>query len=117
MNIVADENVDKQIVDRLRRDGHNVTWVAELEPGINDNAVLLRSRNLSAILITADKDFGELVFRQHLHHSGVLLLRLAGLKPDQKAGIVAEVFQSHAEELRDRFSVVSRRSIRLRGKQ
>lgn len=114
MKIVADENVDKQIVDRLRANGHTVLWVAELEPGIDDGTVLLQSRELNAILITADKDFGELVFRQHLHHSGVVLIRLAGLTPDQKAETVAAVFHTYAELLPDRFAVVSERAIRLR---
>ena len=85
MKIVADESVDKQIVDRLRADGHEVLFVAELDPGIDDETVLLRSRQSSALLLTADKDFGELVFRQRLLHSGVLLIRLAGLTPDRKA--------------------------------
>ena len=62
MKIVADESVDRQIVDRLRADGHEVLFVAELDPGIDDETVLLRSRQSSAILLTADKGFGELVF-------------------------------------------------------
>jgi hypothetical protein len=37
--VVADENVDKEIVDRLRADGHSVAWIAEDEPGIDDQAV------------------------------------------------------------------------------
>ncbi len=44
MKIVADENVDKQIVDRLRAAGHNVLYIAELDPGIDDDAVLAKSR-------------------------------------------------------------------------
>lgn len=40
MNFLADEGVDKQIVERLRRDGHDVLYVAEMEPGITDEIVL-----------------------------------------------------------------------------
>ena len=39
MRIVADESIDKQIVDRPRAGGHAVLFVAELEPGIDDAAV------------------------------------------------------------------------------
>ena len=85
MKIVADESVDKQIIDRFRAQGHNILFIAELDPGIDDETVLLRSRQSNAILLTADKDFGELVFRQRLLHSGILLIRLAGLTPDRKA--------------------------------
>ena len=114
MKIVADESVDKQIVDRLRADGHEVLFVAELDPGIDDETVLLRSRQSSALLLTADKDFGELVFRQRLLHSGVLLIRLAGLTPDRKAELVAAIFERHGEELLTGFAVVSKRTLRLR---
>lgn len=44
MKIVADESVDRQVVDRLRAGGHIVLYVAEIAPGIDDQAVLLRSR-------------------------------------------------------------------------
>lgn len=112
MKIVADENVDKQIVDRLA--GHNVLYIAELDPGIDDNAVLARSRESDAVLLTADKDFGELVFRQRLLHSGVVLIRLAGLDPETKAELVATAFEQHADELASGFAVLSRRALRVR---
>ena len=100
--------------DRLRADGHEVLYIAELEPGVDDETVLLRSRQSSAILLTADKDFGELVFRQRLLHAGVLLIRLAGLTPDRKAELVAAIFDVHGEELATGFAVLSVRALRLR---
>ena len=114
MKIVADENVDQQIVDRLRSDGHDVLFIAELDPGIDDDAVLRKSRESSAVLLTADKDFGELVFRQHSLHSGVILIRLAGLEPEAKAQLVATAFEEHADELKLGFAVLSKRTFRLR---
>jgi predicted nuclease of predicted toxin-antitoxin system len=63
MNILADESVDRQIVERLRQDGHEVLYIAEMEPSIEDDLVLERANERSALLVTADKDFGELVFR------------------------------------------------------
>jgi predicted nuclease of predicted toxin-antitoxin system len=114
VKIVADESVDKQIVQRLRVDGHEILFVAELDPGIDDETGLGHSRQANAVLLTADKDFGELVFRQHLLHSGVLLIRLAGLKPDVKAELVATAFEQHAEEFRAGFAVLSGRALRLR---
>ena len=85
MRLVADENVEKKIVDRLRADGHDVIFIAEDEPGIDDGDVLNRSLQSDRLLLTADKDFGEMVFRQRLLHSGILLIRLAGVIPDVKA--------------------------------
>jgi len=114
LKIVADESIDKQIVDRLRSDGHDVVSIAELDPGIEDEAVLLRSRESNSVLLTADKDFGELVFRQRLLHSGIVLIRLAGLKPETKAELVVTAFARHADDLSLGFAVLSRRALRLR---
>jgi predicted nuclease of predicted toxin-antitoxin system len=114
VKIVADESVDKQIVDKLRTQGHEVLYIAELDPGIDDETVLLRSRESNALLLTADKDFGDLVFRQRLLHSGVLLIRFAGLTSDEKASTIAGVFELHGEAMSKRFAVLSKRSLRLR---
>ena len=91
MNLLADEGVDRPVVERLRQDGHDVLYVAESSPSVSDEEVLEQANSRSAVLLTADKDFGELVFRQGLVHSGVVLLRLAGLASVTKAELVAEV--------------------------
>lgn len=114
MRIFADESVDKQIVDRLRDEGHAVEFVAEIEPGIGDDEVLLRSVESHAILLTADKDFGDLVFRQRRLHSGVLLLRFPGVEPHAKADLVARVLARHPREISAGFAVLSERALRIR---
>ena len=114
MNLLADESVDKPIVDRLRQDGHTVLYIAELDPSIDDDAVLHRANQNSALLITADKDFGELVFRMGQIHAGVVLLRLAGLSPETKAGIASAVFTDRGHELLFAFSVISPGMVRIR---
>jgi predicted nuclease of predicted toxin-antitoxin system len=111
---VADENIDKEIVDRLRADGHNVVYIADDDGGIDDQTVLDRSLRFDGVLLTADKDFGDLVFRQRLLHSGVLLIRLAGINSDVKAGLVAATFDQHGEELSSGFAVLNKRSLRFR---
>ena len=114
MNLLADESVDHPTVERLRQEGHDVLYIAEMEPGIADNVVLSRANEKSALLVTADKDFGELVFRQKLVNSGVLLLRLAGLSLETRAGIVADVLREREHELLQAFSVISPGMVRIR---
>jgi predicted nuclease of predicted toxin-antitoxin system len=87
VNFVANEGVDRPVVERLRQDGHDVVYVAELSPSITDTEVLQQANDRRSVLLTADKDFGELVFRQGLVHSGAILLRLAGLANVTKAEI------------------------------
>lgn len=76
---LADENVDLPIIARLRELGYNVQSVAEGWPSLNDTQVLQWALERQAVLLTEDKDFGELVFRQRRMNSGSL--RLAGLPP------------------------------------
>ena len=54
MNLLADESIDRQIVDKLRQDGHEVLYVAELAPSEPDEKVLYRANSLQAVLITAE---------------------------------------------------------------
>lgn len=117
MNLLADESVDRLIVERLRADGHYVAYVAELDPGITDLEVLQQANELPALLITSDKDFGELVFQQGLDTAlGVVLIRLSGVSAVRKAELVSEAFQQHANDFPQSFSVVSAGRLRIQAK-
>jgi predicted nuclease of predicted toxin-antitoxin system len=117
MNLVADEGIDGHIIARLRQDGHDVLYIAEIEPSISDDIVLSHANAQEALLLTEDKDFGELVFRQGLVHTGVVLIRLAGLSSETKAAMVSTVFRDHGAELSDAFSVISPGTVRIRHRQ
>ena len=56
MNFLADEGVDFPVVQRLRSDGHEVLYVAEMAPGVSDETVLATANDRNALLLTADKD-------------------------------------------------------------
>jgi predicted nuclease of predicted toxin-antitoxin system len=114
MNIVADEGVDKQIVDRLRQDGHMVVYIAEESPGSTDDVILDLANAQESILVTADKDFGELVYRLNRVMKGVILVRLPGIQPDTKAAIVALALATHSAEMLGAFSVISPGNLRIR---
>lgn len=114
MNFLADESVDGQIVERLRQDGHVVLYVAEMAPGITDDQVLEKANENQALLMTIDKDFGELVFRLGRVHNGVVLVRLGGLSAQSKAEIVAVAISQYAASLGNSFSVISPGRIRIR---
>ncbi len=114
MNFLADESVDRQIVERLRQDGHQVRYVAEMEPGVSDEIVLDLATRERSLLITADKDFGELIFLQQRMMSGVILIRLTGLSPMNKAEMIASVLKKHGVELDQAFTVIMAGAIRIR---
>lgn len=114
MNFLADESVDRQTVAHLRNDGHAVIYVAETNPGAPDETVLGLANQRKCVLITADHDFGEMVFRQGLAAEGVVLVRLFGLSPTTKASIVSTAVAQHAPELSGAFSVVTPGFVRIR---
>ncbi len=114
MNLLCDEGVDRQIVEELRRAGHAVLYVAEMEPGVDDPTVLRHANEHGALLVTEDKDFGELVYRQNSIHRGVVLVRLAGVSSPGKARAVCAAFAQHGAEMAHAFTVLSPGRLRIR---
>ena len=116
MNFVADESVDQPIITHLRDNGHTVKAVVEMEPGITDETVLDLANQENAMLLTADKDFGELVFRDCRYAFGIILLRLSGLPPKAKSKIVADAISDHSDKIPQTFTVISSHTVRIRPK-
>ncbi len=104
----------KPIVDHLRSLNHEIIYVLEISPGIDDDKVLALARKEQAVLLTTDTDFGELIFRLKEVTHGVILLRLAGLSKEQKQTKVALVLKDHKNEISGAFSVVTKNTIRIR---
>ena len=79
-----------------------------------DDIILKIARKEKRILITRDKDFGELVFRLNRAHAGVILIRLEGFDTEQRGQIVCNLIDQHRKELENSFSVIQRGIIRIR---
>jgi predicted nuclease of predicted toxin-antitoxin system len=114
MNLLADECVAAEVIARLRADGHAVEAAGDAAPGASDDDVLARAAGSGRVLVTADKDFGELVYRLGRAHAGVVLLRLAGMSPEDRAEIISAVFRDRAAELPGSFAVVEPDTVRIR---
>lgn len=114
MTFLADESVDRPIVARLRADGHVVAAIAEDAPSLPDDAVLARAVAAGVVLLTSDKDFGDLVYRDRLPHAGILLMRLFGLSEQEQCDVVARAVATRGAELPDAFSVLTRDALRVR---
>lgn len=114
MNLMADEGVDKPIVDALRRCGFDVNYILESYQGADDDFILKLANEQQRILLTQDKDFGELVFRVKSAHFGVVLIRLNGYSSVDKADIVTKLLLIHQMELINAFTVIQPNAIRIR---
>lgn len=114
MRLLADESVDGPIVDRLRADGHDVPSIGEDAPGLPDEGVLARAFAEGAVLLTQDKDFGELVYRRRLPHAGVLFVGLSGLDETTKCELVSRAVAENGTALPGAFSVLTEDALRIR---
>jgi predicted nuclease of predicted toxin-antitoxin system len=117
LRILADENVEPEIIERLRNEGHDVEWISDVSPGTDDDRVMDLADAESRVLLTQDKDFGKIAVFWRGMSSGVALLRLRGLDPRSKANLTASALEEHAEELtggRPHFVVVEPGRVRVR---
>jgi len=114
LSLLADENIDQRLVSSLRLAGIFVYSVAESSPGITDEEVMTLSENLSAMILTDDKDFGEIVFRKQRSCRGIVLLRLTGVDYSRKADHVIQVIDRYGSEMIGKFVVITAERVRIR---
>lgn len=113
MHILADENFPGDAVAVLRGQGHDVLWMRTYSPGITDREVLALAQTQNRIVITFDKDFGELAFRSGLPaSSGIVLFRLASTSAAKVVLITITAFETRTEWA-GHFSVVEEDRIRV----
>jgi predicted nuclease of predicted toxin-antitoxin system len=114
LRFLCDSDVDRPLVDRLREDGHEVFYMTEIKADSLDEEVLEQANSAKAVLITRDKGFGQLVFRQGLAAHGVLLIRLAGVPMQERKDLLSRAVQQHGHEFEGAFSVLSKGGLRIR---
>ncbi len=114
MRILADENFPGLSVQELRRLGHDVLWARTDMPGISDSAMLTLAQDERRLLVTLDKDFGELTFRlKQPAMYGVILFRMKMSDPRIASVKMANIIESRSDWV-GHFSVVEDDRIRMR---
>ena len=114
MKFLADESVDFPIIQLLRRQGFDVRAVSEEFPSKDDGFVLEEANRDDRLLITLDKNFGELIYRLQRVSQGVILLRLEELNSNDKAILLLKVIEDRSDELCNAFTVVKKEMVRIR---
>lgn len=82
MKLVADENLDQSIINFLTKNGFEVFSIAKSFSGASDREVLIKTSELNGILLTEDKDFGEIIFSYNIESLSVILLRYQKMELD-----------------------------------
>jgi predicted nuclease of predicted toxin-antitoxin system len=113
MRVLADESCDFAVVRALRAAGHDVTAVVESHPGACDEDVIQLALSEQRVLITEDKDFGQLLHAAGGANVGVVFVRFPAAARAELAATVEDLFAKHGSELPDRFAVVQPGRLRI----
>jgi predicted nuclease of predicted toxin-antitoxin system len=114
MKILSDANVPQRLSNALRAEGHDVYAACERMPQSSDAEILNRAQAERRIILTFDKDFGELAFRAHLPaKSGVILVRLEIVAHEMIVKRVLEVMNSR-DDWSGNFTTITDRRVRQR---
>ena len=113
MKFLADVNIEKTIVDELKKMGHDILWVADVDRHLDDLSIFKIARKETRILLTNDKDFGEIVFRQKLAPTGIVLFRVKGQDVREKVKLLKKLLAVYSDKIANHFVVVARDKIRF----
>jgi predicted nuclease of predicted toxin-antitoxin system len=113
VRFLVDECTGPVVARWLEGEQHEVFSVYDSSRGMDDDAILRKACAERWIVITNDKDFGELVYREHRPHHGVVFLRLADERAANKIEVLRQLLITHADKLPDRFITVTETHVRV----
>ena len=114
LQFLVDESTGIAVIRYLRGFGYDVLAVAEAMPKADDLDILARAVSERRILVTNDKDFGELVYRSGQAHHGVLLLRLRDESSANRVRVVKAILEHYEDQLTSHFIVATESAVRIR---
>lgn len=113
MRFLVDECTGPKVAEWLRSAGHEVFSVFDEAQGMADVDVLEKALSENWILITNDKDFGEMVFRERREHHGIIFLRLEDERSGNKIEVLRHLLESYSEKLPDQFVTATETKVRF----
>jgi predicted nuclease of predicted toxin-antitoxin system len=114
MRFLADENFPGAAITALKAAGHDVTWIKVAKPGASDKEVLTWATREERVLLTFDKDFGELAGRAApSQKSGVVLLRISPARTDEGIKRLVDLISAPSDWI-GHFSIIEPGRVRMR---
>ena len=113
MRFLVDECTGSKVAQWLRDENHEVFSVFDEARGMLDDDILAKAFAENWILITNDKDFGEMVFRERRRHHGVIFLRLDDERAANKIEVLRQLLENYAEKLPEEFVVATETKVRF----
>lgn len=117
LKFLVEVGVSKKVEEWLVRNGYDVKAIRDIDPRMDDDRILGLAASENRMVITMDKDFGELVYHSGLAHSGVLLLRLEDARADEKVKTVEKILTDYSDRLLNNFCVFQNGRLRVKNKR
>lgn len=114
MKFLADECCDAALVASLRNEGHDVFYVMETHRGRPDDVILRQAYREERVLLTEDKDFGELVYHLKKLAVGIVLIRIGVEERHLKWPRIKKLVESYGDRLAGNFVIVDAQRFRFR---
>lgn len=113
MKFIVDECTGSSVADFLKHNNHEVISIFDEFRGTSDDFILEKCYKETYILITSDKDFGEMVFRQNLKHCGIILIRCEPNNFSTRIKVLSKLLENFKQNLENNFVVVTNNKVRI----
>ena len=114
LKLLFDVGVSKKAEIHFKMLGFDVLAIRDINPSMKDMDILELSVKEARLIITMDKDFGELAFNSKKLHTGILLLRMEDAKWEQKIEVLSQIFEKYSKNIIGKFSVYQDKKLRIR---
>ncbi len=114
LKFIVDVGVGNKVEKWLAAQGCDVLNVRDIDPRLPDHEIVKIATKENRMVITMDKDFGELVYRTNVNHTGVLLLRLDSYSSQEKVNVINRILEEHQDKIVGKFCVYKDNNLRIR---
>jgi predicted nuclease of predicted toxin-antitoxin system len=114
LKFLVDVGVGEKVEEYLLEKRYDTKAVRSLDQSMPDQEIIRLAALEKRIVITMDKDFGELVYHSGLDHCGILLLRLEDATGSEKQQVIAKILAKYADNIKNNFCVYQNKKFRFR---
>ena len=114
IKFLVDVGVGKSVENYLQKKGYDVKTVRDIDPTMQDEKIIQLAALEKRMVVTMDKDFGELVYHSFMDHFGVLLLRLEDATGSQKRKVMEFIIDNYSSRIQNCFCVFKNDKFRIR---
>ena len=112
IKLLIDENAPRSVVETLKKYKFDLLWIREHHRGMKDEEIIQLSLSQDRIVLTFDKDFGELTYRLKMNAPGIILVRITNNKICEEK--VLKLLKAYGDSLKGYFTVLTETKIRRR---